>query len=201
MSRRPQRYAVAFISDRADLYLPGCIDSLKVDASPVAETVIDDRDHQLGMAGAVRAAWEWAIEQDVDYLFHVEEDFRFPETVDVSAMATVLSDRRELAQVVLKRQPWNDEEQRAGGIIEARPGAYTQRGATVDHYVEHELIFSLNPCLIPRAVLEMGWPDGNEAEFTQMCLDKGYKFAFYGKLADPPRCHHVGAQRSTGWRL
>lgn len=194
---------VAFISDRADKYLPGCIHSfvrfvypsLSIDEMTV--TVIDDRDHRLGMSGAVNAAWDWARAADVDYLLHVEEDFRFTADIDVHALADLLDEDPTLAQVVLKRQPWSPEEHRAGGIIECHPLDYTD----LPGHVVHQRIFSLNPCLIPRRILDLGWPAGNEAEMTTNLVARGYRFAFLGHRSDPPRVEHVGAERGIGWRL
>lgn len=194
------RIGVAFISDRAERYLPGCAASFTVNVTGFNAGchVVDDREHLLGMAGAVRAAWAWALDDiKVDYLFHVEEDFRFAAPVDLAAVAALLDANPQLAQVVLKRNPWSPEERAAGGIIEQHPGDYTDR----DGWVEHGRVFSLNPCLIPRRVLEMGWPDGNEAEFTQRCLDAGYRFAFLGSRHDAPLVEHVGMVRGEGWRL
>lgn len=196
---------VAFVSDRADLYLPGCLESFSesVPAAGLSAHVVDDRDHRLGMAGAVREAWEWALDEGVDHLLHLEEDFRFTAPVEIDAMVYVLERAPHLAQVVLKRQPWSPEEQAAGGIVECHPDDYVECGGWGRHtrWTEHRRIFSLNPCLIPRHVLELGWPDGNEAEFTRVCLDKGLSFAFYGAKFDPPRVVHVGAERGAGWRL
>lgn len=195
----------AFISDRGDLYLPGCLDS--VDRMNVAWDgpceVVDDYEHKLGMAGAVRAAWQWALDSGCDYLFHVEEDFRFLQPVPFDQLVYVLERAPHLAQVVLKRQPWNDEEKAAGGIVECAPNEYVECKAWGRNitWTEHARIFSLNPCLIPRRVLELGWPDGNEAEFTRRCLDAGYRFAFYGPKFAPPMVEHVGEHRSDGWRL
>lgn len=198
---------VAFISDRQDRYLPGCISSFgehvlsHVPGGYLPTTVIDDRDHRLGLAGAVKAAWDWARTEGVDYLLHVEEDFRFNSRVDLDAMRQVLDTDKYLAQVVLKRQPWSPEEHRAGGIIELNPRDYTQRRDGDLWWVEHQRIFSLNPCLIPRWVLERGWPDGNEAQATDELVAAGYRFAFFGQRDDPPRVTHVGAERAAGWRL
>jgi hypothetical protein len=191
---------VAVISDRADLYLPGCLDSLDEHLPDVPLTVIDDRDHRLGMSGAVNAAWDWARLYHFDHLFHVEEDFRFHEA-PVRAMVEVLDHDETLAQVVLKRQPWSPEEQRAGGIIESHPYDYTDHQAGTLQWTSHQRIFSLNPCVIPRRVLEMGWPAGNEAEMTANLVAGGFRFAFYGHRNDPPRVEHVGAVRGSGWRL
>lgn len=211
------RIGVAFISDRGDKHLPDCLASFDkfVDLrhtmrdSVPPSTVIDDRDHRLGLAGAVQAAWDWAVKEDLDYLLHVEEDFRFVEPVDVESMVDVLVHDESIAQVVLKRQPWSPEERRAGGIIEMHPHDYTPHTVMVSEgeyrrysiWTEHRRIFSLNPCLIPRHILERGWPAGNEAEMTTNLLADGYKFAFYGAKDDPPRVIHVGHERSAGWRL
>lgn len=191
-----------FISDRGDLYLPDCVASFQEmnAASGVPTYTVDDRAHRLGMAGAVREAWQWALDNDFDYLLHVEEDFRF-HRLPLKGMQRILETQPHLAQVVLKRQPWSIEERAAGGIIERHPGDYTQHSDGELLWVEHERIFSLNPCLIPRRVLELGWPDENEAGMTQRCSMAGYRFAFYGHRQDPPRVEHVGSVRGEGWRL
>lgn len=196
--------ATAFISDRADLYLPACRASVEnhLDGLDGPSIVIDDREHKFGMAGAVRAAWEWALDVGADFLWHQEEDFLITAPVDLTSLAAILGWTPHLAQVVLKRQPWSPLEVSAGGIVELNPFDYTERSfGPLAEYTEHQRIFSLNPCLIPRWVLELGWPDGNEAEFTHRCLHRGLSFAFYGGRDDSPRCHHVGAVRGEGWRL
>lgn len=193
----------AFISDRGDRYLPGCIESFCKWSPHVTSTkTIDDSDHQLGMAGAVQAAWAWALSEDAEYLFHIEEDFRFEQPAPLKPMQKILDQNPHLAQVVLKRQPWSADEIASGGIIETKPGAYTQ----CENWVEHSEVFSLNPCLIPRRTLELGWPSGplgvgNESGFTKKCLDVGMRFAFYGRIEDPPRVRHVGHHHGDGWRL
>lgn len=149
-----------------------------------------------GLAAAVASAWA-DLPDDADYVFHLEEDFVLTEPVPLVTMAAVLASHTELAQLVLKRQPWSPEERAAGGIIERHPERYTER----DAYVEHREIFSLNPSLIPRAITDRGWPPGNEAEMTAQLLADGYSFAFWGRAKDRPRCLHIGAERSPGWKL
>jgi len=197
---------VAFISDRGDRYLPECLGSFCKHAPRVASTrVIDDSDHQLGMAGAVQAAWQWALEEDADFLFHVEEDFRFDAHLPLYKMAAILNAQPHLAQLVLKRQPWSDAEKVAGGQIETNPDAYTQREDAWSglEWVEHETLFSLNPCLIPARTLRLKWASGGlgaERAITDACLAAGMRFGYYGNRYDPPRCEHVGHQRSAGHR-
>jgi glycosyltransferase involved in cell wall biosynthesis len=195
---------VAFISDREDRYLPGCRASFNefVGHPFCAKTIIDDRDHRLGLAGAVNAAWDWARERDVDYLLHIEEDFVFHTPIDVWDMVEILEQNPHVAQVCLKRQADpRTPEAVAGGIIECNPDDYTDRSTNGIAWVEHKRCFSLNPCLIPRKILERGWPEGNEAQFTTEAVANGMSFAFLGTKADPPRVEHVGWERSAGWRL
>lgn len=189
--------ATVFISDRADLYLPGCVDSFeaKVWGADGPRHLVDDRHHRLGLAGVVQTAWTWALGTGCDYLFHIEEDFRFTNPLNLLEMAKILDAVPHLAQLVLKRQPWSDEEKRAGGQIEVAPSEFVD----CDGYVEHTRLFSLNPTLIRREVLELG--GGLEADITQRCLDAGYSFAYFGKRDDPPRCEHVGQIRGSGWHL
>lgn len=196
-----------FISDRGNLYLPDCQKSFDEHVSGVDMWMtFHDDDHRFGMAGQVQRAWRWALDARADYVLHVEEDFRFTQRVDLEAMAFVLREQTHLAQLVLKRQPWSPEEQAAGGQIETNPDAYEQCHDLMYDWVEHDTLFSLNPCLIPRKVLELGWPAGplgvgNEAGFTEKCRAAGLRFAYWGHRNDPPRCIHVGHHRSQGWRL
>jgi len=199
----------AVISDRPpELYLNDCLENLRSYLpSDVPVDVIDDTAHKLGMAGAVQAGFKWALDAAADYVLWVEEDFRLID-LPLDGMRYVLERNPHLSQVVLKRQPWSREEVAAGGQIETNPGAYSQHqgyGRNVS-WVEHSTLFSLNPCLIPRRTLELGWPSGplgvgNESGMTQRCLDAGMRFAYYGKLDDPARCEHVGHIRGSGWRL
>ncbi len=200
--------AAVFVSDRPpDLYLDNCVKTL--DTQPEAEliaerTVIDDRAHQLGMAGAVAAAWDWALWTNCDYLLHIEEDFEF-DRLPLLGMREVLERNPHLAQVVLKRQPWSPQEHLAGGHLEVAPHLYTQHERDGMQWLEHDWLFSLNPCLIPRKVLQLGVPESNgrgfEREMTDRCLQAGLRFAYYGHRTDPPRCRHMGPQRAgEGWR-
>lgn len=195
--------AAVIVSDRGDQYLHGCLASMQQIDGEMTSVFVDDSAHKLGMAGAVRQGWEEALDLGADYVLHVEEDFLFTHPVRLDDLIYVLDRNPNLAQVVLKRQPWSDEEKRAGGIVEMDPSIYsefTSWGRRIS-WTEHARIFSLNPCLVPRSVLEMGWPDGNEAEFTQMCRDRGLRFAFFGTKHAPPVVEHVGVNRAHGWRL
>lgn len=192
------KIALVIVSDRGDKYLPMCIEAIdKYLPGDLVEIFVDDSEHRLGMAGAVRQGFHRALEAGADYAWWMEEDFLLTEPVALDRMVDILEDNPRLAQLVLKRQPWSPEEKAAGGFIERRPEKYFQR----EGFVEHQQIFSLNPCLIPRHILHMGYPDGNEAAMTELLVGKGFTFGIYGQLDDPPRCLHIGVERAAGWKL
>lgn len=176
-----------------------------------------------GMAMAVQSGWNAAIAMyDADYVFHLEEDFVLTEDLDLDAMRHVLATNEHLASLVLKRQAWAAEEVAAGGqiplteargwpCIEHTQAVYEDGSDEFDkyrmvHWVEHESLFSLNPCLIPRRALDLGWPSGplgtgNESGMTTRCLGAGMKFAYWGAKDDPPRAEHIGYMRGGEWQL
>lgn len=205
------RIGVAFISDRpADLYLNDCMGSFDAHCQDPFSmlgptTVIEDRSHQLGMSGAVEAAWSWATGEMVDYLFHIEEDFVFRQDFSLRAMLLALGWGRNLAQMVLKRQPWSPEEQATGNMLSIfghieQQDMHTDALGTV-RWVAHTHIFSLNPCLIPFDVFSQGYYAGNEAEATQELLRRSYRFGMFGGFDDDPIVEHVGHLRGEGWKL
>lgn len=189
------------VSDRGDLYLPDCLANLN-DVLPEMEVLlVDDQAHTLGMAGAVRRGMEMALDAGWDHVLWVEEDFRFNQRPPIEEMQMILDHVPTCTQVVLKRQPWSVEEHEAGGLIETNQWAYLYHSFNGTHWLMHQRVFSMNPCLIPRWVLELGYPDGNEAEQTERLVAMGYHFAIYGRRDDPPLVHHVGHERGSGWRL
>lgn len=207
------RIGIGYVSNRGDRYLPGAQASFgrSVDTTGVETTdwVIDDQAGDLGMAGAFQASFDRALAGGCDYLFHVEEDFVFTSPVRLLDLVTVLERNRYLAQICLLRQPWGQAEERAGGIIALDPPAYTQvepLDGSGFAWIEHERLFSMNPCLIPRRVLELGWPAGplgvgNESGFTARTLAAGYRFAYWGRLGDGPRVIHRGSTRGDNYNL
>lgn len=157
-----------------------------------------------GLAGAVQSVWETFLGTDAEFLFHLEGDWLFNEPVDVDELALLLTRKPYLAEVVLQRQALSPDEQAAGGV--AAHQHWTQCADVLATWVEEEDIFSLNPCLIPRHIVEIGWPSGplgigNESGFTSACIGRGYRFAFWGHKHDVPLVTHIGAYRSAGWSL
>ena len=97
-------------------------------------------------------------------------------------MARVLASEPYLAQMALRRQPWNAEERAAGGIVEQHPEDFYDRWTGQHEWLEHRRFFTTNPCLYRRQLLEHGWPEGTESEghFSIQLRDLGYSFGYWG---------------------
>lgn len=149
-----------------------------------------------GLAGAVQSVWTHALAAGADYLFHMEDDFLISTRIDVDAMARTLAGEPDVAQMLLKRQPIVGSEVAAGDILGGMQPIEPHVG-----WVTQQSIFSLNPCVIPRWVLELSWPAGNEAEMTSILLARGARFGVWGDPGSPPLVHHIGESRSSGWML
>lgn len=154
---------------------------------------------QEGFCGACRAGWEAATEtlmmEDADYVFWLEHDFRFYRPVNLTHLATVLDHHQRLAQMALMRQPQNDAEIKAGGVIEARPDAMWVRQPG---WIEHQEFFTTNPSLIPARTFGHDWPDGDRCEgrFGIQLREAGMAFGYWG--TGEPWVEHIGARDETG---
>jgi hypothetical protein len=140
-------------------------------------------------------------------VFHLEQDFTFNYPVDLTWMAETLDNHPHLAQLALLRQPWNPLEVAAGGIVEMCPDGYTQavghRGAA---WLEHRMYFTTNPSMYRRALMEVGWPEGQESEgrFGLRLFGCGFggipgpdvRCGYWGTRAGGPWVHHIGDERS-----
>lgn len=177
------RVALVVISDRGDRYLPRCLDSLP-DFPWCQQVIVEDPLHEYDQNEVISYAWSQV--GDAEFAFHCEEDFVLHDA-PMADMVRVLDENPDLANLVLKRQPWSDVEVRAGGIIECFPDSYEDR----EGFVGHRRFFSLNPCIIPRHVVNMGWA-GSEGDMTDRCIEAGLWFGFYGKRHDAPRVTHIG---------
>ena len=160
----------------------------------------DDVEHK-GMAANIQAGWNLALEwPGWEYLFHIEDDMVLLERPPILAACEALRTHPHVANMIFQRQPWNDTERQAGGVhaaIAALAPNYIDHGT----WGEHDHIFSLNPCLIPRRIVERGWPAGNEAEMTSKLLADGHTFGIWGTAKDKPLIDHIGVERGPGWKL
>lgn len=216
------RVALVLVGDGRTEYLARAVDSLRehVNYAFVKMIMVDDSgdpDHgahlaaaypefhhvhhrrRKGTVEAVRSGWRSALRTGADYVFHTEEDFTYNEPVEIDQMAALLDAYTQFAQVVLKRDPYNSQEHEAGGFMELAPELYQEHKSELGVWCEHKRLFSSNPSLIPRRVLQMS-PFTGEAQFGQTCVRRGLRFAYWGAKTDPPRVTHIGVERSVGWK-
>lgn len=166
---------------------------------------LHDHGGRRGMAGAVQAGFRLALDTDPDYVLWIEEDFVLKRQLPIAQVTQVMNSHDHLAQMLFQRQPLSPDELATGSVIGGMKAAspYWQ---THHSYVEHTAIFSMNPCIIPRRVLAMGWPSGplgvgNEAGMTRKLLESGYTFGVWGSGKDAPYCEHIGEVRADDWAL
>jgi N-terminal domain of galactosyltransferase len=149
-----------------------------------------------GYVRATRNAHYHAIGSGQPWIFHLEDDFLMNEQIDLWAMQAIMGAHPELCQLSLKRQPWYEPEVAAGGIIEVRPAAFTQR----DGYVEHRAYWTSNPMLVRRSFIAANeWPGEPNSELRfgrQIFRDSNLYGGILGEIEDPPRVHHIGAEQA-----
>lgn len=218
------------ITDGREDYLEACIRSASAELSgPITQRVMYDdtgddnyrtdlarrypqfrhinAGPRQGFGGAIRAAWAFLAERsDALWVFHLEQDFTFNRRVDLAEMAATLHSNPHLVQLALRRQPWNDREEQAGGIVEQHPGAYQEHHGPNGPWLEHRLFFTTNPCLYRRTLCTTTWPEGGNSEghYTHQLLQAGspevdgesVRFGYWGAMDSGEAVHHIGHQRA-----
>lgn len=149
-----------------------------------------------GFGGAINAGWEVVRKLDVDYVFHLEDDFVFTRYFRIEQLERILREHPELAQLALKRQPWNPTEEAAGDLIRVNWDSYEQhandRG---DEWYTHRLFFTSNPSLYPARIMANGWPlvERSEGVFSaELFRDPLVRCAYLGRKDDAPWVTHIG---------
>lgn len=156
-----------------------------------------------GFGGAYRNAWRFLTQCHELYVFSTEDDFTFNRPVDLGAVADVLDRFPHLVQLALRRQPWNDQERAAGGIVEQHPHDYTEHYWNGHRWLEHRRFLTTNPSMFRRALCARGWPDVEHSEgvFThQLIEDPEVRFGFWGSRDSGEAVTHIGVERvGTGY--
>lgn len=168
------------------------------DTFPTFELIYHPEGRQ-GFGGAIRCAWSHLASGSEQYVLHNEDDFTYNQPVDLAAMMSTLDDHRHLIQLALRRQPWNEHERQAGGIVEQHPTAYTDCFGEHGAWLEHRLFFTTNPSLYRRSLCWSTWPEGADSEghFTHQILqaDPDARFGFWGARDSGEAVEHIGHER------
>jgi hypothetical protein len=151
---------------------------------------------RLGFGGAIRNAWGILPKlYDFSWCFHLEDDFLFNVEIPLVKMIQVLESYPYLQQMALRRQPWNEREHLAGGVIEQYSEDFFQK----ENWIEHRRWWTTNPCLYRRELCGREWPVGTESEghfgIELFRENPEYQSAFWGLKSDAPQVHHIGNQR------
>lgn len=158
-----------------------------------------------GFGGAIAATWATLLEQapdDVDMVFHLEDDFTFNKPVHLELVRAVMDANRHLAQMAFRRQPWSAPEIAAGGFIEMHPLEYRDQvhyeGDLVCPFLQHRLFFTTNPSMYRLDLCRRGWPDGDhsEGEFSRRLFTNPTTWCgYWGSRDSEPWVHHNGKER------
>ena len=153
-----------------------------------------------GFGGAYSFAWKTLSDNsEADYIFNLEDDFTFNREVPLEAMAKKLDENPHVYQMALRRQAWNSEEIRAGGIIERWPHNFQQE----DGWISHRMWFTTNPSLYRKSLVDTRtYPDVKDAE-GHFCIsildsDPEARFGYWGQKSDSAWVEHIGRQRKEG---
>lgn len=194
------KFALLLITDGRDEVHQRAVASLNECLPPPgAFVMVDDRDHELGFAGAVAEGWRRVLETDAEWVFHCEGDFIFHAPIPISRMIALLERRPYLAQVAMKRQAWNPAEIEAGGVVELHRDDFEERSDEGATWTEHRRFWTTNPSVYSTRLCRLGWPEVPESEgmFTHRLLeDPLLRFAFWGAKFDPPTVEHIGLARA-----
>lgn len=147
-----------------------------------------------GFGPATAAGIRVAIGSGQPWVFWCEDDFTFNEPVDLTELQAEMDAHPDLVQLSLLRQAWYPHELDAGGIVEANPDAFEQRG----RHLRQRDYWTTNPHLTRRLFLAGNeWPKGkwSEAAFTKQILkDPDVAFGVWGD--GTPSVTHIGETKA-----
>lgn len=170
-------------------------------ADTYPDAMVIGKGDRRGFGGAIGYAWRWLATGSVfRFVFHLEDDFVFLRPVDLVGMCRVLDSHPYLAQLALRRQPWNAEEAAAGGVVESHPDDYVEVTDGPAVWLEHRRFFTTNPSLYRRQLLvDRRWPRGAESEgrfSLQLFTDPEVRCGFWGARDSGEAVSHIGTVRN-----
>jgi hypothetical protein len=169
----------------------------------------------IGILASVKEAWERALLNNFDFIFHQENDFTYNEQVDIKTLKKILSTDMNIVQIALRRQPVSRTELARGSVADRE----YQREITVDGFklLKTRKLFTFNPSLYHTSIAEAALLDLrlsrhrqpterllrgcgqplSEREIMQhlLYLQPRCYSTFFGSFDSKPVIHHIGEKR------
>jgi hypothetical protein len=160
---------------------------------------IISHEKRKGLSSAIQSGWS-EIDENIDFVFHLEDDFLFTEKPSINKMISILQKNQHLAQIALLRNAYYPDEIEVGGFVFKNINDYIQK----NEFFEHKRLFTLNPSIYPKWIVDIGWQNGwDEPHFTSKVLTvkPHARFGYFGNMYDSPRVKHIGHIRSENWKI
>lgn len=151
-------------------------------------------DSNIGIDKTVQKAWS-LVPEDIDYIWHQENDFEYLDLVNISKMMKVL-ESPIIVQTALVRQPWFPDEKEAGSLMNTRPSRFKQASVAGEDIIIHRDHFTHNPSLYKRKWIAQ-MDNYNEYNFKDYILKNNsvVYFAYMGKIENPHAIVHIGEKK------
>lgn len=160
----------------------------------------EDSPEPIGMCRAHAHCWHAAAASDLEWAFHLEDDFVVLRPLRLEELAHTLADRPHLVQMALVRTPAGAEVEH-GGYIPQAPGWYVRCEASSREWIETARNWATCPALFrPELAREFPWPlePGCEGEFGPrvVAARPEARFGLWGW--GEPWAAHIGVERAAG---
>ncbi len=154
-----------------------------------------------GFSGAYHSAYRLLKQTNTnDYVFFTEDDFVYTRPVEMNDIMEILNRNGHIAQMALRRQPWNEQEMIAGGVVEADPASFIDKTDGTNHWLEHRKFWTTNPSLVPRKIIDDNeWPTDEHSEGVfgiNLFKNPATTSAYWGARDSGEWCYHIGNERA-----
>lgn len=164
----------------------------------------------VGFTMATKDCMDRAAQSDLEWFFHLEDDFVILRPLDLNHLREVIEREEHLKQMALVRTPWGAEVEH-GGYIAKDPGWYTRRTTALwetigrderdAEWIATQRNFATNP-----ALARTNFP--REHPYPSVALSEGV-YGFEIREREPealfglwgwgePWCAHIGVDRQAG---
>jgi GT2 family glycosyltransferase len=151
-------------------------------------------EENLGVNRNVKKVWN-LVPEDVDYIWHQENDFTYLEKVSIETLMRVL-ENPTIIQCALLRQAWFEDELHFGTLMKTRPERWRSANVGGIDIVLHKDHFTFNPSLYKRKWLVDLEPFGEyDLRNYYMAKHPGFYFSYLGTKEDKHRVLHIGERK------